>query len=122
MANTQFTGVVTIRIDGKSQRSQPGATIDFGGMSRKTVIGDGQLLGFKSTPVESRITATFEHCSDTDVDAINNMTDATLAFECDSGTTYLVRNAFSMTPPKLTGGDNSGLSVEFGGQAATTQK
>ena len=122
MANTRFTGTVTVRLNGKSQRSAPGATIDFGGLSRKTVIGDGQLLGWKGTPMESKVTATFEHCSETDVDLINGLDDGTLSFECDSGVSYLVRNAFSMNPPKLTGGDSSGLSCEFGGQAAVTQK
>lgn len=122
MANSKFTGVCIIRIDGVSQRSQPGATLDFGGMARRTVIADGQLLGYKETPVESKINATFEHNSTTNVDTINNLTDGTLTFECDSGVSYIVRNAFSSEPPKLTGGESSGLACVFSGQAAVSDK
>lgn len=120
--STRFTGIVTIRLNGRSQRSAPGATLDPGGFSRKVVFGDGQFAGTKWTPKEAMVTATFEHCSDTDVDFINNLEDGSLSFECDSGVAYLIRNAFSQEPPKLTGGDSSGLACSFGGQAAKTQK
>lgn len=122
MSNSRFTGTVILRVDGISQRSQPGATLDFGGLARKTVIADGQLLGWKGTPVEAHVTATFEHNSTTDVDKLNGLEDSTLRFECDSGVAYIIRNAFCAEPPKLTGGDGSGLSVSFAGQAAVTDK
>jgi Phage tail tube protein len=121
MANTQFTGVVTIRIDGKSMRSKPGAKLKQGGFRRTPVFGDGVFLGYKNTPVESRVTFEVEHSSDSDLDMIGNATDVTIGFECDSGVNYVVRNSACAEPPELTGGDNSGIACDFFGAKAVKQ-
>jgi hypothetical protein len=120
MSNAQFTGVATIRKDGVSMRSKEGATLEMGGFERSPVFGDGVFLGYRQKPKEARLKATFQHLNLTDVDDINDTVDSTMRFECDSGVTYIMRNAVSGMPPTL-GDQDQGLSCEFFGARPTKQ-
>jgi hypothetical protein len=117
LANVQVTGTVILRVDGKSVRSKPGAKLMFGGVERSEEVADGQIIGYFAKPVASEIAWTMAHTADTDVDAMNRMTDSTIAFECDSGPVYTVRSAFLTKPCELTG-DGNGVSCAAKGQAA----
>lgn len=118
MANEYVTGVVVLKINGRSIRSQDGASLKLGGKTRTARMADGQIVGFSAMPVPSEVTAELLHTSIADVDAINALEDGTLSFECDSGPVYTVSNAFCTTPPEIKGGENSSVSVSFQGQAA----
>jgi len=44
--------------------------------------------------------------------------DATITFECDTGQTYLMRNAFITEPPQVTAGDGGKVPLKFAAPAA----
>jgi hypothetical protein len=113
MANELVTGVVILRLNGKSIRSQEGATLEMGGYERKPRQADGITIGFSRKPVEATVKADLVHTSISDLDAINNLDDGTLVFECDSGVVFTLANVFCMKPPSLKGGDSSAVAVEF---------
>lgn len=114
----KLTGICKIKIDGALVRTKEGATIQMGGYTRTPQYGDGVLIGYTEAPMAAVVTATLQHASDTDIDAINNGVDVSIIFDCDSGPQFLVRSAFrSSDPVELTGGDGE-LTVEFSGQPA----
>lgn len=117
MANQLVTGTVVVKVQQKSVRSMPGAKLNFGGFSRKAIVADGRVIGPSQTPVPSDITFTFAHTSAADIDAVNNMFDETVQFECDSGPVYTIPGCFSVDPPELTG-DGGGVSCHLQGQPA----
>ena len=117
MSNELVTGTVVIRIDGRSIRSKAGAKLNLGGFERNPQYADGQLIGFSKKPVSSSCTCTLVHTATSDVEALNNIEDNTLVFECDSGAVYTARGVFLTKPPEISDGDGE-VSVEFMGQPA----
>jgi len=116
----QVTGVVILRMDGLALRSKEKATLEMGGSEQTEVFADGELIGYSSKPVAAKVTATLAHTAESDVAAINNARNVSIEFACDSGVSFLIANAFSCKPPKLSGGEGD-LEVEFAGKAAIQQ-
>lgn len=113
----QVTGVCTIKLDGEALRTKEGASLDFGGKERTAIYANGRLVGYAENPIGATVSGTLAHTADFDPDKIRNAREATLIFECDSGPTYLISNAFSTSPPSLTGGEGD-TEVEFMGDPA----
>lgn len=114
----KFTGVVIIRIDGKSIRSKEKAELDPGGVERTPVYADGQIVGYSEKPIASKVNATIAHGSSTDILSLGNVTNGSLVFETDTGLRYLISGAFATQRAKLTGGEGD-CSVEYMGKPAT---
>lgn len=121
MSNELVTGTVVLRIDGVSIRSKQGAKLMLGGFNRKAQYADGALIGYSQEPIASEITATLAHTNASNLDALNNVTDSTILFDCDSGVQYQVNGAFSTKPPEVTGGDGD-VAVTYMGQPAVQTK
>jgi hypothetical protein len=51
MANELVTGVVIIKVNGRSIRSTDGATLKLGGKTRTGRTADGLIVGFSAMPV-----------------------------------------------------------------------
>lgn len=115
---SQVTGVCIIKMDGAALRTKEGATLNFGGNERTPVYADGVLTGFANKPMAATVSGTLAHTANTDVEGLRNAENVTLVFECDTGVSYLVNEAFLTTPPELTGGEGD-MTVEFAGQPAT---
>ena len=118
MANQKVLGTAIVRLDGKSVRSKPGASIDLGGFERTEDVADGTVIGYVEKPVPSVITATLAHVSSEQYAKMRDVVDSSLVFECDNGKRYTVQGAFLTKPPKISG-DGGGVEVEFKGQPAT---
>ena len=117
MANELVTGIVILRIDGRSIRSKEGAKLDMGGFEREPEYADGQLIGFSRKPVAAMVSATLVHTGVSDLPALNELEDGTLTFECDSGPIFTVNGVFATKPPSITGGKGE-VEVEYCGQAS----
>lgn len=104
-------------MNGLSLRSDAKATLNFGGKERKDRYADYGLIGYSETPKGAEIKANLVHTVQSDLQSINDATDVTLIFETDTGKRYTIRNAFSATPPELSG-DGGEISVHFIGQPA----
>jgi hypothetical protein len=113
----RVTGTVLIRMNGRSLRSKPGATLSMGGFERTDQYADHELLGYSQKPIASSITATLAHTIQTDLQAIMDAVSVTLVFETDTGKKYTIRNAFCTKPPELSG-DEGGVAIEFKGPPA----
>jgi len=100
----KVTGIVKIYVNGSIQRSKPGASLMFGGKDRTAVKGH-RLYGPAEAFRESEIEMTIAHMADTDEKALNDMVDATVEFESDTGPSWVITNAFTTEPGKLTGGE-----------------
>lgn len=111
------TGIVKIKINGSTQLSKEGAKLTFGGMERSPVMWAGGLAGFVEKPQPATITCTIVHRADTDTDALNDLKNATVEFECDTGVTYVVTEAFRSKLLELAGGEGD-LTLEIIGNAA----
>jgi hypothetical protein len=116
----QVTGTVYLYVNGKSLRSKDGAKLDTGGKERTAQVAGGQVVGFSEKVVPAKIEATLAHMADTKVGDLNGFTDATAVFECDTGVSYLIANAFTAKPVVITGGDGD-AAIELQGEPAVEQ-
>ncbi|MCY1292015.1 Phage tail tube protein [compost metagenome] len=116
----QMFGKAYVRVDGETLRTLPGASLDAGGMERSPVKGSQEVYGFSEAVLESTIECEIAIAAGDDPVALHNrITNATVTFECDTGQTYMVRQAFSATPPKMTeGGDGGKVPFKLIGQPA----
>lgn len=113
---SQVTGIVKVYLNGALQRSKEGAKLKLGGKERTAQVGHA-VYGFSEKVVPSELEFTLSHMPDTDLIALRDLTGATARFECDSGTTYVIPNAFVSEPPELTGGDGD-VGVKMMGDPA----
>lgn len=112
----QVTGIVYVKVDSVLLRSKEGASLSFGGKERTAVVGHS-VYGPSEKIVPSVVEFTLAHTEDDDLIALHNKKDATIEFITDTGASWLVRNAFSTTPPKLTGGEGD-VPFVFNGDPA----
>lgn len=116
MADGQLTGICLVRFDGKTLRSEDGATIDPGGKSRPSKVF-GNFVGYTESTKQSSVEATCAHTADTDLIALGKIKNATVEFECDTGQIFVINGARVVEPPALTGG-GSGFKIKFEGPPA----
>jgi hypothetical protein len=107
----QRLGKVTIKIRGQKIDSMPGASLSFGGVSRKTVKGSNEILGFSEEPEEATIECTVSLGKGTSVKDLD-FDDATATFECDTGQVYSLANAWSADVLKLSSSDGGPISLK----------
>ncbi len=110
------TGIVIVKVDGDIMRSKEGAKIMLGGYERTPVTGH-KLYGPARKFVAATLEFTLAHTGDTDLLGIQSKISSTLEFECDSGQTYMIGNAFCTKPAELTGGEGD-VAFEFSGDPA----
>ena len=115
----KVTGIVRIKVNGRLLRSKEGAELQTGGKERTAQVGHS-VYGYSEKVVASQITCTLAHTADTSIAFLNNIVDATVLFECDSGVTYRVDNAFTTKPVSIKG-DGGDLSLEMQGEPAEEQ-
>lgn len=109
MSNRLF-GKATIKVNGKTFQSMPGATLDVGGEKKTTVTTDVGVAGFQTEIIPSKIECqcTFDASSRK---ADFDFEDATIEFKCDSGQTYVITSGWSLDPMQL-GKDGVKLTIE----------
>lgn len=114
----QVTGIVKIYLNGDLQASEEGAKMNMGGVERTAVMGPNGLLGYKQKQVPATLSFTLAHMAASDLPAINEFVDGTARFECDTGLTYQITNAFVTKPCEISDG---AVAVEMNGSAATEE-
>ena len=111
-------GVVYIYVDGDLLRSNDGAKIDLGGIEREVVKGSHTVHGFAEKIKESTVECEITLASGDSLEKLRNTTNATLTFKCDSGQTYVVREAALLDTLTVTEGEGGKIPLKFGGQPA----
>lgn len=114
----QLLGRAYIKVDGDLLRSNDGAKIDLGGAMRDVITGSHTVHGFAEKIKASTVECEISLAKGDSLENLRNTTNATITFECDSGQTYIVREAFLMDTLTLTEGEGGKIPLKFGGQPA----
>lgn len=109
------TGRVTVKMNGATLRSRPGASINIGGVTREEVENDQGTVDYRESTKASEVTATLVHTAETDLIALRNFVGGTINFETDTGAVYVVGGAFTKEVGDLSEGE---VEVTFGGNPA----
>jgi hypothetical protein len=115
----KVTGIVKIYLNGSLQRSKEGAKLTTGGKERTMQVGHS-VYGFSEKVVPSVLEFTLAHMSDTEVEELNDMTDATVRYETDVGLTYLCTGMSVTKPVEITSGEGD-VVVEMMGNSAVEE-
>ncbi len=111
----QRTGKVYIKINGMLYESMSGAKLtDPMGVTRDAVVG-ADVFGFSEKAAVPTIACEFAHGAGLSLQALAACVNETLTFECDSGPTFIVRNAWYASGMELTGGDGK-VACTFAGK------
>jgi len=116
-APNQFLGRATIRWNGNVIETNSGATLDIGGVTRDPIV-TGMRVGFGEQTAPASLTCETSLMQGMSLDELRNITDATVMFECDTGQTYIIRNAFVTAPQTIKDGGGGNVTVNFAGPPA----
>lgn len=107
MANpNQVSGKITISTASMGVlRSKPGATLDFGGFKRDVVEDDQGIAGYTETPVAPSIEGSFVHKGGLSIKGLADITNEDISFETDTGSHFVIRQAWCTEPPQLASGE-----------------
>lgn len=108
--------IAIVKLNGIDYRTKEGATLETGGFSRTSQYASGVRTGSSRKPMASRCTVTFEHMSDTDVDAIKNFA-GDIDYITSTGQIYRAPNSQIMEPPRIQDQGN-GIECVFEGEEA----
>jgi len=111
----QNTGRVTVKVNGDTLRSKPGASLKIGGVSREAVPNDQGTVDHKEATEAAEVKCTLVHVATTDLIALRQMTGGTVNYETDTGVVYVVPGAFTTDVGELNDGE---VEVTFMGNPA----
>jgi hypothetical protein len=114
---SQYLGRATITYDGNKLDTQKSAKINLGGISRKPVVGSVGV-GYAEEMVPATVECEVNVSRETPVEAIRNITNATITFQADIGSTWIVREAFLEDVLQLGEGEGGKMKVKFTGSPA----
>lgn len=113
----QQTGVILIKVAGKTLQALPGVKVNMGGVERTPVISNNGVSGFYETPKESMVQCTLPHDANTNMEEIRGWKDVTIVIKPDAGSDYQINGAFQSNVIELSD-QGGGFAVEFKGPAA----
>jgi Phage tail tube protein len=117
----QVLGRAYIKANGELLRSVEGAKIDLGGVTREAVIGAAGVHGYAEKTKEATVECEIALAAGDSLEKFRQMTDVTVLFECDTGQTYVVRNAWLSEPPVVSEGEGGKIPLKFLGPQAEEQ-
>ncbi|MBU1611928.1 MAG: phage tail tube protein [Proteobacteria bacterium] len=97
----QLTGKAIIRVDGQELRTDPGATLNPGGVKRNPIPDSRGQTHYNEENVSPELECKLHHGADISLKAMNDITGATVIFECDTGAQFILREAFTLEPLTL---------------------
>ena len=111
----QQHGRATITVNGTRLRSKNGATLLLGGVTRAPEALDSGEVAFSESTAAPELSCNIALTRDTDIEALRNLTGATVVFESDTGKSWSIRDAFAVDA--ITVGADVALKIS--GQPAT---
>lgn len=119
MANpNQRTGQVYISLDGKQLETLPGAKIRGLTPKRDPVVGN-KVYGYTEQVQTPEIECEIAHGAGVSVADLGKLTDTTATFECDTGPTWVLANAWVSDPVELADGK---IALKIHAKTATERK
>lgn len=110
-------GRATIRVDGKTYDTKKGSTLDLGGVKRTPREGSNSSGNYTEELMGSKLETVILFGVGDSAAEVNAITDATIAFEADTGQTYVIRGGYAEGNSTLTEGEGE-LKTVFYGPAA----
>jgi hypothetical protein len=107
-----------IKWNGRLLATKPSPTIDLGGVTRAPVMGNNRINGYSETPAPSTLECEISLSQGVSLKEIQDMVDATVTYEADTGQTYIMRGAFVTETVKVTGGADGGVTVRIAAEPA----
>jgi len=108
----QIFGRATITIHGQVINSAPSASLDPGGVTRESETSD-QKTSYVESLRPAMVKCKVPLGRGESLARLNDVTNATIQFQCDTGQTYVLANAWRVGTLELTGGTNAGVDLEF---------
>lgn len=118
----KLLGSATIKVDGAVYKTNPGAKIDLGGPVREAVKGSSTVHGYTESIKESALECEISVDKDTSIAEIQNIVDATIAFEADTGQTWIINSGWLADTPTVNEGDGGKVALKFCGPPAEEMK
>lgn len=111
-------GQATIRINGRVFESRDQAELMVGGLKNNAdMIGDKHF--YSQTKIASNVKCTVPFTSETELKTLQEMTEAEVIFESDTGKSWIIRDAVQVAELNLQGGEGNGtVDLEFSGSPA----
>jgi hypothetical protein len=97
----QITGKAVIRFDGREYKTADEANLSPGGVSREPVKGAGKVHGFTETTEVPEMECTIYHTNQISLAEIQAIDNATVIFETDTGSRWVLTGAFVTDPLSL---------------------
>ena len=112
----QVFGRAFITVAGRRYNTKPGASMKFGGVSRKPVSGDGGVAGYQEELEAPQVDCTIIATADVSLKDIQSIKDVTISFDTDHGKSYVISDGFNGPVPDMS---NDGIKATFYGTVAT---
>jgi len=103
----QVTGRVFITVKGRRLASKEGAKLIKGGVDRDEVLADTGVVGFSEKTVAPGVECTIAHTADTKLKDFEDITDATISFDTDTGRSFSLAHAWTAKALELSKGEVS---------------
>lgn len=113
----QLTGRVTITVNGIARESNKGAKLDPGGITRSSQTSD-QNVNHSEALRPAKVECEFPWTAGLSLTELNDIKDATVQFQADTGKSWVINNAFRSGELTGTSGDNGNVPVVFEGDPA----
>lgn len=108
----QRTGRVWVKVNGQYMETLAGAKLSNPtGFQRSEVIGS-EVFGYTEAAMVPTVDCEFAHSALLSTDQLWAITDGTITFQCDTGVTYVLRNAWCAAVNEITGGQGK-VGVKF---------
>jgi hypothetical protein len=104
--SNRVQGRFLIKANGQMLETLPGASLDIGGVGRKTMVGANAVLGFSEEIRQSKVECEIAVKAQTSLAEIGRWSDITVTVESDTGQTWVVSHGWVIDPPTTT--DNDG--------------
>jgi len=113
----QALGRAIIRINGSTVDSEPGAKLKLGGAKRKPVM-TGYRVHYAEELEQASIECEVPLTTGMSLQAWRDCVGAIVTFQCDTGQSYVVRDAFTEDTLELTGKDGGKIKLKLAGMPA----
>ncbi len=112
MNPNQKLGVVKVALDGEPLDIAPGAKFTPHGFSRSVVEGD-LSIGFAQKREPAMVECEINFSTATNLRRLADTDNATIAFETDTGQSFVMRNAWLEALPAVTAGQGGKVPLKF---------
>jgi post-segregation antitoxin (ccd killing protein) len=103
-------GKAKVTVDGQLLLTAEDAKLNLGGNKRNVVKGN-QVYGYAEETMEATVECNVFIDASLNLDTLNNTTDATIMFQCDSGQTYALAHAWLESPVEAAAANSGGKTA-----------